>query len=154
MENLCIEKPFSGGILFSYKCTSECEHCMYASSPSWKNDWISEKDAGRILTELSGRIQESPFGPNRVGVNWGLHFTGGEPFLNFDLLLKLTRMADELRISSTFVETNSFWCTDDKITRRKLVELRDSVGWRAYQCKPVHIRPNSVRTDRKSRQDK
>jgi len=126
MQKLYVQEPTSGGIFLSYKCTNECKHCIYASSPSWKDDWISEKDAEKILAQLSNRIQESPLGSNRIGVNHGLHFTGGEPFLNFDLLLRLTEMTHELRIPSTFVETNSFWCTDDDATREKLTQLKDS----------------------------
>jgi len=80
----------------------------------------------RILAQLSGRIQPSPLGHNRVGINYGLHFTGGEPFLNFELLAKATEIAHELEIPSTFVETNSFWCTEDETTREKLIRLRDS----------------------------
>jgi hypothetical protein len=121
-----VQEPISGGIFLSYKCTSECKHCMYACSPRWKDDWISEKDVEKILTQLSGRIQGCPLGTDKIGVNYGVHFTGGEPFLNFDLLLKVVRMAHELRIPSTFVETNSFWCIDDKVTREKLLQLRDA----------------------------
>jgi len=126
MEKLYVQEPISGGIFLSYKCTSECKHCMYACSPRWKDDWISEKDVERILTQLSGRIQGSPLGTDKIGVNYGVHFTGGEPFLNFDLLLKVVGIAHELKIPSTFVETNSFWCIDDKVTREKLLQLRDA----------------------------
>jgi len=126
MKKLFVPKPISVGIFLSYKCTSECRHCMYACSPRWKADWISEKDLQEILTQLYGKIQPSPFGPDRIGINYGLHFTGGEPFLNFDLLLRAVEMAHEIRIPSTFVETNSFWCIDDKSTREKLLRLKDS----------------------------
>ena len=80
----------------------------------------------KILTQLSGRIQGSPLGTDKIAVNYGVHFTGGEPFLNFDLLLKVVGIAHELKIPSTFVETNSFWCIDDKVTREKLLQLRDA----------------------------
>jgi len=80
----------------------------------------------RVLTQLSDRIVASPFGADKIGVNHGVHFTGGEPFLNFELLLKATRIAHDLQIPSTFVETNSFWCTDDKVTREKLVQLKEA----------------------------
>jgi len=126
MGKLYVQEPISGGIFLSYKCTSECKHCMYACSPRWKDDWISEKDVGEILTQLSGRIQGSPLGNDKVGVNYGVHFTGGGPFINFDLLLKVVRIAHELKIPSTFVETNSFWCIDDKVTREKLLQLKDA----------------------------
>jgi len=126
MKKLLAPKPISAGIFLSYKCSSECRHCMYACSPRWKADWISEKDLEKILTQLSDKIQPSPLGPDRISVNYGLHFTGGEPFLNFDLLLKAVEMARKLGIPSTFVETNSFWCADDRDTREKLTQLKDS----------------------------
>jgi len=116
--------PVSGGIFLSYRCTAECRHCMYSCSPRWEADWISEEDAEKILTQLADKIQGSPFGSDRIGVNYGIHFTGGEPFLNFGLLLELSKIAHELEIPSTFVETNCFWCTDDKTTREKLIQLK------------------------------
>lgn len=126
MDELLLPEPFSGGLILSYKCNSHCRHCMYACSPRFKGDWISERDAERILVQLADKVRESPLGPDKIGVNYGLHFTGGEPFLNFDLLLKVTEMARRLRIPSTFVETNSFWCINDDVTRDKLTELRDA----------------------------
>jgi hypothetical protein len=99
---------------------------MYACSPAWGADWISEGDLERVLTQLSPFILPSPLGPDRVGINFGLHFTGGEPFLNFDLLVEAVRMARGLGIPSLFVETNSFWCVDDGGTRDKFGRLRDS----------------------------
>lgn len=122
MNKLYIPEPISAGLFLSYKCTSECKHCMYACSPTWKADWVSEKDAEKILTQLADKILESPYG---IGINHGLHFTGGEPFLNFDLLLKVTSIARDLKIPSTFVETNCFWCIDDKNTRQKLMQLKE-----------------------------
>jgi len=122
---LCVQEPFSGGILLSYRCTSECRHCMYACSPRWTGDWVSEENLRKVLTQLSDRILPAPFGADRIGgVNYGLHFTGGEPFLNFDLLEKAVRIAHDLQIPSMFVETNGFWCVEDHSTREKLTELR------------------------------
>ncbi len=59
-----------------------------------------------------------------MSLNHGLHFTGGEPFLNYPLLLKAVEMAEELGIPSTFVETNCFWCKNDDVTREKLTGLK------------------------------
>ncbi len=126
MKRLPIPEPVSGGILLSYKCTAECRHCMYACSPGWKGDWISELDAERILTQLSHKLRRKyPPDSSRIGVNYGIHFTGGEPFLSFDLLLKITRKSHELEIPSTFAETNCFWCTNDETTEDKLTQLRN-----------------------------
>ena len=124
MKKLYIPEPISGGLLLSYKCSSECKHCMYASSPKWNADWIAEDDVEKILTQLASRIQPSPYGSESISLNYGLHFTGGEPFLNFDLLLRSTEIANKLNIPSTFVETNCYWCTNDELTRNRLWQLK------------------------------
>ena len=97
---------------------------MYACSPKWE-DWISEKDLRKILSQLAGKIIPSPYDPEGVSLNHGLHFTGGEPFLNYKLLLKVVEMAQEYKIPSTFVETNCYWCSDDQVTREKLWRLKE-----------------------------
>jgi hypothetical protein len=97
---------------------------MYACSPQWQGDWISQPDLEQVLSQLAGRIQPSPWGDRVVSLNHGLHLTGGEPFLNFELLVKAVEMAEELEIPSTFVETNCFWCGNDRVTRAKLKRLQ------------------------------
>ncbi len=119
-----IPRPISGGIILSYKCSAECRHCIYACSQKWNPDWISKSDLEIILSRLSGKIISSPYGPNRISLNYGLHFTGGEPFLNFDLLCTAVEIADKLKIPSIFVETNCFWASDDNITKEKLKLLK------------------------------
>ncbi|RLG09533.1 MAG: hypothetical protein DRN64_03810, partial [Thaumarchaeota archaeon] len=119
-------KPISCGILLSYRCTSECRHCMYACSPRWSDDWISEPDLRRVLSMLADWIVPAPSGRSGVGVNYGLHFTGGEPFLNYGLLVKAVSLAEEFGIPSVFVETNSFWCADRGRGAEMLEELRDA----------------------------
>lgn len=99
---------------------------MYACSPDWKADWITEENLEKGLSQLKGTIQPSPWGPEAISLSHGLHFTGGEPFLNFKLLLTAVKLADEHRIPSTFVETNSSWCTDDETTGEKLHLLREA----------------------------
>jgi MoaA/NifB/PqqE/SkfB family radical SAM enzyme len=99
---------------------------MYACSPKWAADWIPIKDLEKILTLFSNDISPSPFGPDRVGLNYGLHFTGGEPFLNFDLLLEAVKIANDLNIPSTFVETNSFWCVSEETAKDRMLALKNS----------------------------
>lgn len=135
---LRIPRPISAGIILSYKCSGECRHCMYACSPRWIADWMSEQDLERILRNLSGNIKGVPVEPygirpfngtatgTRIGINYGIHLTGGEPFLNFDILLKAAHRLKDYGFPSTFVETNSFWCTDDHTTREKLILLREA----------------------------
>ncbi len=126
INKLHIPQPISAGVILSYKCSSECKHCMYACSPRWRSNWLTRGDVELILRQLATRIKPSPYGSESVGVNYGLHFTGGEPFLNYDLLLDAVKIADELKIPSTFVETNCFWCIDDEQVDEKLTALKQA----------------------------
>ncbi|GAB4375671.1 MAG: radical SAM protein [Calditrichia bacterium] len=121
-----IPTPISGGLILSYKCNASCRHCMYACCPQWPAHWINDSDLQKILSQLARTIQPSPFGPEAVTLSHGLYFTGGEPFLNFELLLQATQIAREFNIPSTFVETNAFWCINDTVTREKLQALKDA----------------------------
>ena len=126
-KNLKIPKPISAGIILSYKCTNECRHCMYACSPKWRGDWMNLEDGRLILSRLadmlSGIYPEDTAG---VSLNMGVHFTGGEPFLRFSLLLEMVRMASRFGLPGLFVETNSFWCTDDERVERMLLQLKEA----------------------------
>lgn len=119
-----IPKPFSGGLLLSYRCSAACRHCMYACSPKWEADWISEEHLHTMLSQLARYIEPSPYGPDSISLSHGLHFTGGEPGLNFELLCTAVEMAEEFQIPSTFIETNAVWCIDDATTHAKLTELK------------------------------
>jgi hypothetical protein len=122
---LRIPPPVSGGLMLSYRCNATCGHCMYACSPGWPADWISPADLEATLRALAATIQPGPRGPESMGLNHGLHFSGGEPFLNFPLLLEAAGLACELGIPSLFVETNCIWARDDDETRKKLLALRE-----------------------------
>ncbi len=124
MPILHLPEPASAGLILSYRCNAECAHCMYGCTPRWKSPWISEQDLWTILSQLAGHIAPAPWGPDSLGLSHGLHFTGGEPFLNFELLCRAFEMATELGIPSTFAETNCFWATDDQETGDKLSTLK------------------------------
>lgn len=126
MNRLPIPKPFSAGLFLSYRCTNSCKHCMYACSPRWPADWIPREDGERVLAQLAKAMRGRYGTRRRVSLNEGIHFTGGEPFLNFDLLLHLTETARRLEIPSIFVETNGFWCRQDATAREMLRALKDA----------------------------
>ena len=118
-----IPRPQSCGLMLSYGCNAECKHCMYACSPRWGGTWISEQRLDQLLRKLSPYIEASPYGPDSISLNHGLHFSGGEPFLKYDLLLRGVELAASYSIPSVFAETNCFWCRDDEVTEKRLLEL-------------------------------
>jgi hypothetical protein len=124
MKEMKIPRPISGGLMLSYKCPAECRHCMYACSPKWTGDWITVDQLEKFLPQLAKVIRPSPYGRQYMSLNHGLHFSGGEPFLNFKLLLRAVEIAETLKIPSTFVETNCFWCKNDMLTRERLQALK------------------------------
>jgi len=97
---------------------------MYACSPKWSNYWINLGDLEKILGKLAEAFAEAP--PMLRGVNYGLHLTGGEPFLNFRLLLKAAEVAERLGFSYVFAETNCFWCVNDGEAEGRLVSLKEA----------------------------
>jgi hypothetical protein len=126
MPRIQIPPPSSGGLMLSYKCQARCRHCIYACSPEWKADFITEEQLDHGLAQLRQTIQPSMWGRDQIGLSDGLHFTGGEPFINFDLLLRAIELGTKHTIPSMFVETNSGWAIDDDTTRDKLQCLRDA----------------------------
>ena len=126
MVYMKIPQPISGGLMLSYKCPAECRHCMYACSPKWAGDWITADHLEKFLPQLARVIMPSPYGRQDMSLNHGLHFSGGEPFLNFELLLKAVEISETLKIPSTFVETNCFWCKSDEHTRQRLRLLKEN----------------------------
>jgi hypothetical protein len=67
-----------------------------------------------------------------------VHFTGGEPFLHFDLLLDGVRWAVERGIVN-YVETSASWCIDDEEVQQRFATLREA-GLEAVliSCSPFH----------------
>jgi hypothetical protein len=75
-------------------------------------------------------------------LDWGkrfqVHLTGGEPFLNFPLLLHAVRTATELGISN-YLETNAGWCTREALVEERFLALRDAgLGAVLISCSPFH----------------
>ncbi|MFO7929465.1 MAG: 4Fe-4S cluster-binding domain-containing protein [Candidatus Humimicrobiaceae bacterium] len=125
MKILNIPQPVSMGLLLTYKCNISCKDCIYACSPKWKSDWIEIEGTNTVFSQLAPILNKSaPPYLNQISFSHGLHFTGGEPFLNFDLLLKLTGLARDKNIPLPFVETNCFWATSDDKTEEKLTQLK------------------------------
>jgi len=67
-----------------------------------------------------------------------VHFTGGEPFLHFGLLLEGVRLASRLGITS-YVETSAQWCTDQREAVERF-EILKQEGLQAVliSCSPFH----------------
>ena len=121
-------RPTDLGIIMSYQCQCACKHCLYNCGPRWK-DWMSPE----ILREALQATQAWHH-------HFQIHLTGGEPFLNFPLLLEGVRIATELDIPC-YVETNAGWCLREEDVAEKFAALREA-GLNAVLISCSPSRPN------------
>jgi hypothetical protein len=119
-------QPSDLGLILSYKCQAACAHCLYNCGPGWQ-DWMKPEQVRAALEATSHWPQ--PF---------QVHLTGGEPFLNFPLLLQAAEIATQLGIRY-YVETNAGWCVRETLVEERFRTLK-SAGLKAVliSCSPFH----------------
>jgi hypothetical protein len=119
--------PRDVGIILTYRCQSGCKHCLYNCGPRWEREPITAEALGDALDAITLWSQ-----PPQV------HFTGGEPFLHFSLLLEGIRQAVRRNITC-YVETSASWCIDDEDAIDRFAMLREA-GLEAIliSCSPFH----------------
>lgn len=100
-------------VLYTYRCTLACRHCCFNCAPSRPDVRVSLEDGLEYLRQLHTL--------DRV-----VHIAGGEAMIYYDDLIALCRVAGHEGAAPHFVETNTTWCTDNEIARRRLSELRDA----------------------------
>jgi hypothetical protein len=119
-------EPNEIGLILSYMCQSACLHCLYNCGPEWR-DWISIEDIKVALTAT--RSWNQPY---------QIHITGGEPFLNFNLLLSAVKIAVEMDISC-YVETNAGWCHQESLVVQRFKQLEEAgLSGVIVSCSPFH----------------
>lgn len=126
MDTEYVLQPSDLGLILSYKCQCACAHCVYNCGPDWA-DWMSPESVDEAIQAI--KFWQHPF---------QLHITGGEPFLNFPLLLHAVKTASRKGIT-VYLETNAGWCLHEEQAARRLAELRDA-GLEAIliSCSPFH----------------
>lgn len=123
-----MKTPVYSGVITNYNCTAECEHCMFASSPSCAKEYITEEKAYEIA-RLLGKAGTS-----------SVHIGGGEPFINFDALCTLVTALNDNGVGVDYIETNAFWCRDEERAREKLKKLKSlGVTTVMVSVDPFHI---------------
>ena len=116
------------GFMPDYACTAKCRHCLYGCSNVGSREYVTPEKADEIMKRLSS-----------LGVS-SLHVGGGEPFLNFEGLQAVLKSMRKYHIAVDYIETNAFWCVDQKATEEKLrVLLNLGADTIMASCDPFHI---------------
>ncbi|MBI9018236.1 MAG: hypothetical protein JEZ07_13350 [Phycisphaerae bacterium] len=116
----------SAGIMLTYWCPAACSCCYVHCGP----------DAGSAETEMSVEMAIECWKDIRrlAGDRGLLHLTGGEPFGDYGRLIKILEIAHDEKLQGLEkIETNAYWCTDEKVVRQRLTELK------ALGVKKLHI---------------
>ena len=111
---LRLSKWKSGGILLTYRCNAACADCYESSSPR-KRSILPVEDLREYLREL-----------RRLGFTGPkIHFGGGEPFFDYEHLIKCFEVAEEEgMLPLGKLETNGFWGKNAESARERLTEIK------------------------------
>lgn len=103
---------FRIGLLLTLQCNAECKHCLFECSPK-----KTQKMSRDLTTKTILKAKQ-------LGAEW-ISLTGGEPFLDTDLLTSLVRYTNNKGIK-TEVITNGFWADTPDIAKKTLKPLVDA----------------------------
>lgn len=98
------------GLILTYSCNAECRHCFFECGPDRK-EVMSLEIGKKAIDEATN---------NYAG--W-VSFTGGEPFLERDLLFDLLEYSNLKGLNSEVV-TNCFWAETPEIAANILSQLK------------------------------
>ena len=120
-------QPRDIGLILGYRCQAACAHCLYNCGPAWQ-EWIDPDEVRAALSAAKCAW----------GSGFQVHLTGGEPFLNYPLLLASTQIARNLDIP-VYLETNAGWCRDLDLAEGRFHELREAgLGAVLVSVSPFH----------------
>jgi hypothetical protein len=104
---------YVGSVLYTYRCTIACRHCLFNCSPAQPDVHVSHEDGLDFLRQLHAT--------DRV-----IHIAGGEALMYYEPVLELCRAADRDGIAPHFIESNASWCTTDDLTRERFQALHEA----------------------------
>lgn len=112
-ESAAFKRPFFSSIeiVVTNRCNIKCRHCIYDCQP-FSTEQLS-KSAIKDLIKQAAKLNSLR----------SVIFTGGEAFLEYDILVENIALCEELGIESSVV-TNGFWAPNSHITTQKLKKLK------------------------------
>ena len=118
------------GIMMHKKCTAECEICSVECSPHCSEE-LDEDEIKRFISSCKNTTIKK------------VSFTGGEPFIRYEVLVSLIIHCKNEGFIPTTV-TNGYWATTYEIAYKKLKMLKDcglarlNVSYDHYHAKYVN----------------
>ena len=103
------------GFILTARCNAACTHCSKSFGPT-RTEALSQTHVFGLMDEAAAIDDGQPL---------SFDITGGEPFLNFEMLVAVVAHGGQLGGEVTCV-TNAFWARTDEISIAKLTELRNS----------------------------
>lgn len=98
-------------ISITRKCTASCDICCFSCNPQ-RTEILNDDAIENVILQLKKYYQIKT-----------ITFTGGEPMLNPDRVLKLAEKAKEAE-KRVALYTNGFWCEDKEYTRKIINKLK------------------------------
>jgi hypothetical protein len=115
-------------LLFTYRCTIACQHCLFNCSPKRPDVCVSFEDGVEFMRQLRETDR-------------CIHIAGGEAMMYYDEMMAICRAAHEIDAAPHFIETNASWCKTEEIAETRYAELMDvGVSGVLISADPYHQR--------------
>lgn len=116
------------GIVLTARCNATCGHCSKSYGPH-RTEQLGLDEVLRIMNEAAEVVDSEPL---------AFDFTGGEPFLDFELLVNVVSHGSQLGAEVTCV-TNAFWARSDELAKRKIERLKEcGLSWLCVSVSRFH----------------
>lgn len=135
MAKIRIE-PDTVAILLTDQCNAKCSMCCFSCSPD--NRDVVDIETIKSIIEQAATLN----GINTVG------FSGGEVFLQYNLLADMVKYASSLGLRTTCT-SNGFWATSYKVALEKLLLLKKNglskLGLSVDQFHQQYVNINNIK---------
>jgi MoaA/NifB/PqqE/SkfB family radical SAM enzyme len=102
------------GFILTARCNAACSHCSKSFGPT-RTEELSQADVFRLMNEAAAIDDQEPL---------CFDITGGEPFLNFEMLVAVVAHGAALGAEAISCVTNAFWARTDELAFDKLQRLK------------------------------
>jgi MoaA/NifB/PqqE/SkfB family radical SAM enzyme len=102
------------GFILTARCNAACAHCSKSFGPN-RTEELNQDEVLRLMNEAAAIEDDEPL---------AFDLTGGEPFLNFEMLEAVVSHGGSLGARAISCVTNAFWARTDEIAMAKLTRLK------------------------------